>query len=741
MKRKNIFLFLICAIGTVYNWMSCVEDPDMSTDVRNAAPPQVRLLTGTSAEYKLKRSATSVTIQAEVVSSNGLPVEQYGVCWSLDSNATLEAGDTAVAGKGLGEYVATACNLKANQTYHIRPFAMNKKGISYGEELNVTTTSGLGIVQTLQPGNIRAVSVSLGGKVLDAGEGEIKEKGVYVATSEMDPSPRKVAIASIGEDSSFVQTVGSLKPETKYYAWAYMTNPFGTVKGEVQSFVTPSGKPVFSSIAMVAKDYTSVTVQAILRTTGDSEITESGFCYSSTQPVPSLDDDASVTTIVPCEITNDSVMYQVLGHLNQQTTYYVRAYAANSFGTVYSGDGESAIKVIVRSQAPTVTTSEIKANDVLDGVLRVSGAILDRGETDIVDAGFCWSESESPTVEELNYLSTYNEKDTVIRGIIEGLRGGTTYYVAAYAKNTKAISYGEVRKVRTPDVVATLPNYIGESVTEASFCVLNGIGYVFGGDLGGERSSQLVSYDIRANSWSMKTPAKEKVKGAAFVPLNPFSILSLGGRTDDDKVSNAFSYYSVGRNEWILLDPKQESPALYGASGLALDNVAYYFGGSSADTMNMRVFRFYGNQQVWDTLKTEFPEQQMNSVAVMMGSKAYVGLGLTGNHLTGVSYSKSLWSSSDFLHWEEQSACPTTAQGILRGVLCSNKLYALDTDFTMWAFDPVNNVWSKQLTSFGSLLSTGSFNNMFMFAIDGIIYMGLTNGSKKFIKYDPAWDH
>ena len=79
MKRKNIFLFLICAIGTVYNWMSCVEDPDMSTDVRNAAPPQVRLLTGTSAEYKLKRSATSVTIQAEVVSSNGLPVEQYGV--------------------------------------------------------------------------------------------------------------------------------------------------------------------------------------------------------------------------------------------------------------------------------------------------------------------------------------------------------------------------------------------------------------------------------------------------------------------------------------------------------------------------------------------------------------------------------------------------------------------------------------------------------------------------------------
>lgn len=740
MAKKKLYIYIILAIAAVYNCTCCVEDPDMTTEVKNAAPPAVKLLTGTSVEYKLKRSATSVTIQAEVSSANGLPVDRYGVCWSLDANPMVETGDTAVVGNGVGTYDATARGLEPDRTYHIRPFAINKKGVGYGEEISVTTTTGLGIVQTLQPESVKALSSVLGGKILDAGEGEILEKGVYVATSATEPSPRKIAMPSAGKDSSFLAVVGDLKPETRYYYWAYLANRFGTVKGDMREFVTPSGKPLFSSMSLMGKGYTSATFRAILQSTGDSDITECGFCYSSVQTLPSLEDEPSVTMRVPCEILSDSVMNGVLENLKQQTTYYVRAYATNSFGTTYSGDGKSAIKVIVRSQAPTVTTSEIAADDILDGRIEVSGAVLDSGETEITDAGFCWSENESPTVDGL-HLSAYNEKDTVFKGTIEGLRGGMTYYIAAYAKNTKAVSYGEVRKIRTPDVIAALPDYIGESVTEASACVVNGVGYVFGGDLGGERSSQLVSFDTHANNWSMKTQAKENVKGAAFFPLNPYSILCLGGRTNDDNVSNSFYYYSVGRNEWTQLYPEPESPALYGASGFSIDNVAYYFGGGSRDTMNMQVFCFNGREESWRTLDAKFPEKQLNGVAVMIGSKAYVGLGMTGNDLTGVSYSKSLWASTDFVHWEEQSACPTAAQGVLCGVMCNNMIYVLDTDLNMWSFDPEENIWNQQPVSFSAVFSSGSFNNMFMFASDGIIYIGMTNGSKKFMKYDPAWDN
>ena len=573
------------------------------------------------------------------------------------------------------------------------------------------------------------------------GEGEILEKGVYIATSETDPSPRKVLIEAMDEDFSYLQFVADLKPETHYFYWAYMRNLFGTVRGETYDFITSTGKPAFSSISLVRKDYTSGTLRAILRSTGDSEITESGFCYSSIQTIPSLTDDASVTVKVPCKITSDSILNAVLDGLKQQTTYYIRAYATNSFGTVYSGDGSNSIKLIVQSQAPTVTTSEISEIDMRNGGVEVGGAILDCGETDVVDAGFCWSTNEYPTLDEGYSLSVYQERDSVFKGTIEGLSGGTTYYVAAYAKNTKAVSYGEVRKIKTPEVITLLPNYIGEDVTEASACVLNGIGYILGGDLGGKRCSQLVSFDTRSNSWIIKASAKDNVKGAAFFPLNPFSILSLGGRNDDDVISNAFFYYSVGRNEWTRLRPKDESPALFGASGLAIDNVAYYFGGSSLDTMNMQVFRFNGNQESWQALDTKFPEKQLNCVAVMIGAKAYVGLGMTGNDLTGTSYSKSLWASSDFAHWDEQAVCPTKAKGILKGVFCNNRLYVLDTDLSIWAYEPEKDEWNKQATSLDSLLLSGNSYNVFMFTVDGAIYIGLTNGSKNFIKYDPVWDN
>ena len=738
---RNTIISLIFIIGLVLHLPGCVEDPDLSTDVKNATPPTVQLLTGTSSDYKLIKTATSVTIQAEVTSANGLPVDRYGVCWALSAAPTVEKDEIAVSGSGLGAYKATANNLRPDKVYYIRPFAQNEKGISYGEELSVTTTTGLGVVQTLESQQVKASSVLLGGKIIDRGEGDIQEMGVYVAVSEKDPSPRKIVIETLANDSTFTQTVTGLKPETKYYSWAYVTNSFGTVKGSVREFTTTSGKPLFSSIALTAKTYTSVTMRAILKSLGDGEVTDCGFCYSSTQTLPSLEDDATVTVKVACKITNDSIMNCVLDNLKQQTPYYVRAYVVNSYGTVYSGDGSSALSVLVRSQAPTVITSEIATAHISKGSIQVNGAILDKGETDITDAGFCWSSSNRPTLENSQSVSTYSQGDSLLTATISGLKGGNTYYIVAYAKNSKATSYGEVKAVKTPDVVTTLANYIGESVTEASFCMHNSSAYILGGDLGGQRSLQLVSFDTRTETWQTRVSAKESVKGAAFFSLNPFSILSLGGRNNADEVTKSFYYYAAERNTWTKLNVTDNTPSLYGAVGLSLDNCAYYWGGSSTDTMNMQIFKFEGSTESWSVLPYTFPQKQLNGVAVWINNKAYAGFGMTGNSLSGASYSKRLWMSDKLMEWEELPNCPTSAKGIVNGVASNGKLYVLDTDLNMWTFDPTLDSWSKQLTSFGTVLSGGDFNNVFMFATDNAIYIGLTNGSKKFVKYDPSWDN
>lgn len=47
----------------------------------------------------------------------------------------------------------------------------------------------------------------------------------------------------------------------------------------------------------------------------------------------------------------------------------------------------------------------------------------------------------------------------------------------------------------------------------------------------------------------------------------------------------------------------------------------------------------------------------------------------------------------------------------------------------------------KENTAFASKLSTDNLNSLFMYSVDSYIYIGMTTGSKTFIKYDPQWDN
>lgn len=712
---------------------SCVEDPEMSTDIRNASAPEVILLTGVEEGYDIQKTATTITIEGEVLSANGAPVESYGVCWGIESNPTIEAGDTVISGKGLGKFSATAVSLESDQAYYIRPYATNMKGTSYGDELLVSTTNGLGVVRTLLPTekDIKATSIICGGKIVDAGEGDIEERGVLLTTQKEDENAHGYPCTM--ETDSFYLEITGLKPLTTYYIRAYVKNTFGRFVGDWQTVKTTDGKPVFSSFRMLSKDYTSADFTAILKSQGDSDVKACGFCYSDVNEIPSLDDNK-----VACELQKDSVITGKLEGLKQQTRYYVRAFAENSFGISYSAGDP--IVLIVKSQAPTVTTTDIKETDLSAGSVSVSGIIQDKGESDIIDAGFCWSAKTEPTIAD-NKLSVY-QGDSLISGVIMGLKGGNTYYVRAYATNAAVTSYGETREIKTPNIIETLAKYAGENVTEASSCVGNGVGYVFGGDLGGTRSKELYAYNWETDTWQNKASAKVGVKGAAFFPLNEFSILCLGGKDDQDAVSNTFYYYAIPRNEWKTLGQNDSPIYLYDAAGISIDNDAYYFGGSANDTINSKILKFSGWTESWTEVGT-FPEKQLGSVVEEINETVYVGLGMTGTGLSGVSYSKRLWASasSDMLSWKEKASCPTEAQGIICGTNVGGKLYALDTNLSMWVYDPTNDTWTKKNTSFVSTFSTDNLNSLFMFSMNSYIYIGITTGSKTFIKYDPQWDN
>jgi sugar lactone lactonase YvrE len=99
----------------------------------------------------------------------------------------------------------------------------------------------------------------------------------------------------------------------------------------------------------VILDVTSATAQSggIITSLGTSSITENGVVYSSTNATPTVNDSKTTSPIIS---TSYSFTTDLTG-LKPNTTYYVRAYATNQYGTGYG----SVVKFSTTSTTATIT--------------------------------------------------------------------------------------------------------------------------------------------------------------------------------------------------------------------------------------------------------------------------------------------------------------------------------------------------------------------------------------------------
>jgi hypothetical protein len=124
-------------------------------------------------------------------------------------------------------------------------------------------------------------------------------------------------------------TLEALQPGTTYYIRAYAVNEFGTAYSEVFTFTAAEAKaPTLSDITQSASADFSVTVKASITDGGTSAVTQMGFCWSTTNQNPTMNDNKKVL--------EGTALETVLSDLQAGKTYYIRAFAVNEFGTTYS---------------------------------------------------------------------------------------------------------------------------------------------------------------------------------------------------------------------------------------------------------------------------------------------------------------------------------------------------------------------------------------------------------------------
>ena len=308
------------------------------------------------------------------------------------------------------------------------------EGMGYGKktyDVGVVYIIGpeVPVVQTLAVTNIAAASAQGGGMVTDGGKSTVTARGLCWSTNQYPTLGDSHSVSGNGL-GTFESMMTGLNVSTTYYVRAYATNGVGTGYGDIYVFTTLTGLPEVTTMAISDVTANSALCGGEVLADGGFDVIARGICWSTT-PQP---------TIANSHSNSDGglgVFLCAISSLEVGTTYYVRAFATNSVGTVY---GEQRI-FTTQTGLPEVTTSEI--SDVGNGTARCGGTVTEDGGFTVLARGVCYSTSPDPTTNSAHTTDGCGTGSFVSQ--LMNLSAGATYYVRAYATNGVGTSYGTQR--------------------------------------------------------------------------------------------------------------------------------------------------------------------------------------------------------------------------------------------------------------------------------------------------------
>lgn len=284
--------------------------------------PTVTTLATTNVAY------ITATCNGNVVSDGGQTVTECGICYSTESNPTID-NQKAVSVTTMGTYTCQLTGLRAGTTYHCRAYAVNAEGVSYGGERTfITLAYALPDVQTGGTANVGHTSATCTANVLSDGGLPVTERGIcYSLSSNPTTADSKVAVGA--GTGSFAATLSDLQAGQTYHYRAYAVSAQGTAYGEERMFTTRSyDLPDVQTGKATNIGHTSATCAANVLSDGGQAVTERGICYSLSHN-PTVDDTHSI------QGTGVGSFTATLNNLKVGRTYYYRAYAINALGTAY----------------------------------------------------------------------------------------------------------------------------------------------------------------------------------------------------------------------------------------------------------------------------------------------------------------------------------------------------------------------------------------------------------------------
>lgn len=293
-----------------------------------------------------------------------------------------------------------------------------------GPELPTVTTSN-------EVTNVTATSARCGGNVTTSGKSAVFRRGL--CWSKLQYPTLTNAYSTNGRDEGeFIAALENLEVGTTYYVRAYATNSVGTAYGEQRTFTTLSGLPVIGTQAVVPSCITATGAISGGEVTADGgfPVIQRGVCWSKSS-------EPTVNNAHTIDGNGIGSFVSALSNLTPNSTYYLRAYATNQNGTVYSQQRT----FTTLSGLPVLGTQADSPVSITATSAIINSEVLSDGGFQVVTRGVCYSTTPNPSVAGLH--TSDGSGTGAFTSYLVNLSPNTTYYYRAYATNANGIVYGE----------------------------------------------------------------------------------------------------------------------------------------------------------------------------------------------------------------------------------------------------------------------------------------------------------
>ena len=285
--------------------------------------------TQTTPTVSVTATPTSITTTTAIgggtiSSTGGATITTSGLVWGASTNPEITLSTKTTNGTTSGTFTSSITGLTQGATYHVRAYATNYLGTSYGPNITFTTITTPTVSATATVTSITGTTATGGGTITADGGTTVTSRGLVWGTTS---GATTFSVSSGTGTGTYTIGLTGLSIATNYFVRAFATNSVGTVYGPEVQFSTPSTATVASTITSTITSSTAI-LGGVLSSTGGATTTI-GMMYSTSSTFGTFSTTSINTNAVAGTYTT------TISGLSAVTTYYAKAYATNTAGTTY----------------------------------------------------------------------------------------------------------------------------------------------------------------------------------------------------------------------------------------------------------------------------------------------------------------------------------------------------------------------------------------------------------------------